>query len=512
MVSMRRTGSFAARLLVSLIAALSLMTATAAQAQAGLLSGVLGVVGGVTSTVVGVLTPGWDDGATTAPVSMSTVASAVGADKLWSRGIDGKGVDVALIDTGVVPVDGLAGTGKIVNGPDISFESQLSDYRYLDTFGHGTHMAGIIAGKDSGSFRGVAPGARIVDLKLAARDGGTDVSQVIAAIDWVTEHHDDPGLNIRVINLSYGTDSRQDYRIDPIAFAVERAQRNGIVVVAAGGNAGSSATSLSDPGLDPFVVSVGAADLKGTASVGDDVMAPFSSRGSSTRAVDVVAPGVSITSLRNPGSQIDEDHPSAVVNERFFRGSGTSQAAAVVSGASALLLQARPDLTPDQVKRLLVGTARPLANTSARDQGAGRIDVSLAAGAATPSRTPQAFEASSGAGSLDAARGSSHVEDGGVALTGEIDIMGSPWTGPTSWSGGNWNGTTWTGTCFCTSSWAGPAWDPAVWTGTTWAGNSWSTDPYSGGKWAGGKWAGGKWAGGKWAGGKWAGGKWAGVW
>jgi serine protease AprX len=488
------------------------MTASAPQAHASLLGGVLGLVGGVTNTLVGVLTPGWDDGATTAPVSMSTVASAVGADRLWGRGVDGRGIDVALIDTGVVPVDGLATAGKVVNGPDISFESQLADYRYLDTFGHGTHMAGIIAGRDSGSFRGIAPGARIIDLKLAARDGGTDVSQVIAAVDWVVQHHDDPGLNIRVINLSYGTDGRQDYRVDPLAAAVEAARGEGIVVVAAGGNAGSDDPSLTDPALDPFVVSVGAADLKGTASVSDDVVAPFSSRGSATRHVDLVAPGVSITSLRNPGSQIDEAHPGAVVNERFFRGSGTSQAAAVVSGASALLLQARPELTPDQVKKLLTTTARPLANASAQEQGAGRIDVNQAAGALTPYRSAQSFEPSTGTGSLEAARGTSHVEDAGVALTGEVDIMGSPWTGPSSWSGGTWNGVTWTGTCFCTASWAGPAWDPAVWTGTTWAGQAWATDPSSGGKWAGGKWTGGKWSGGKWAGGKWTGGKWSSVW
>jgi serine protease AprX len=228
--------------------------------------------------------------------------------------------------------------------------------------------------------------------------------------------------------------------------------------------------------------------------------------------VDLVAPGVSITSLRNPGSQIDEAHPSAVVNERFFRGSGTSQAAAVVSGASALLLQARPELTPDQVKKLLTATADPLANTSALAQGAGRLDVYQASYTATPSQSAQTFEPSTGTGSLEAARGTSHVEDAGVALTGEIDIMGSPWTGPTSWSGGTWNGATWTGTCFCTASWAGAAWDPGVWTGTTWAGQPWTTDPYSGGKWSGGKWSGGKWSGGKWSGGKWTGGKWSSVW
>ena len=154
-------------------------------------------------------------------------------------------------------------------------------------------MASIIAGNDGTKrgFRGVAPGAHIVNVKVGATDGTVDVSQVIAAIDWTVQHRNDPGLNIRVISLSYGTDSLQDYQIDPLTTAVESAWRNGIVVVVSGGNGGTSHPSLTDPATDPYVLAVGAADISGTANKRDDRVADFSSRGNATRSVDVVAPG-----------------------------------------------------------------------------------------------------------------------------------------------------------------------------------------------------------------------------
>ena len=187
-----------------------------------------------------------------------------GAQAWWNAGYTGAGVDVALIDTGVSPVEGLAAPGKILYGPDLSLESQAPNLHNLDTNGHGTFMAGLIAGHDStltapyasapaSAYRGIAPDARIVSVKVGVADGGVDVSQVIAAIDWVIQHRNDDGLNIRVINLSYGTNSTQDYTVDPLAYAAEQAWKNGIVVVAAGGNYGfqshmNNAPALARPG------------------------------------------------------------------------------------------------------------------------------------------------------------------------------------------------------------------------------------------------------------------------
>jgi serine protease AprX len=263
---------------------------------------------------------------------------------MWQKGWTGKGVDVALIDSGVAPVEGLA--MNVINGPDLSFESQASNLTDIDTYGHGTHLAGLIAGRDSSirpgrededvdnAFVGAAPGARIVSVKVAASDGATDVSQVIAAIDWVVEHRNTEGLNIRVLNLSFGTDSTQDYRLDPLAYAAEVAWFHGIVVVVSAGNAGLSTTRLNDPAYDPYVIAVGADDTKGTDDAKDDTIPSWESRGNSERSPDVVAPGKSIVSLRDPGSFVDTQNPTARLGgSRFFKGSGSSQAAAIVSGA-----------------------------------------------------------------------------------------------------------------------------------------------------------------------------------
>jgi hypothetical protein len=329
------------------------------------------------------------------PGSMHNVARAIGADELWAEGIAGKGIDIAVIDSGVVPVEGLLTSSKVVNGPDLSFESQEPELRYLDTFGHGTHMAGIMAGADAGvnpgssdptewGFAGIAPQARIVNMKVADAIGATDVSQVIAAIDWVVQHKDRRGLNIRVLNLSFGTDGTQDPALDPLSYAAQVAWDAGIVVVVAAGNRGFGNPKLNNPALNPSLIAVGAADTQGTIDPGDDTVPDFSSRGDESRSPDFVAPGKSLISLRDPGSFIDESFPEAVVGDRFFRGSGTSQAAAVVSGAVASLLQKHPDLTPDQVKTLLADSAVPLPGADILGQGAGLIDLAAAAGVTSP--------------------------------------------------------------------------------------------------------------------------------
>ncbi len=498
--------------------ALAATLGTTVTANAALLDGTGTVVDGILGEPV---PTGWlyDGTATT----MDEVRSAIGADWMWSRGYTGDGVGVALIDTGVVPVDGLT-SGNVVNGPDLSFESQSDDLRYLDTFGHGTHMAGIIAGHDPGSsldptrFQGIAPDARLTSLKVASYDGAVDVSQVIAAVDWVVEHrNDDPGHPIRVLNLSYGTDGVQDYQVDPLTHAVENAWRAGIVVVVSGGNDGFGSTRLNNPAYDPNVIAVGASDINDTPGLtGDDTVPDFSSRGDASRRVDVTAPGRSVVSLRDPGSYIDTVFPGARYDDRFFKGSGTSQAAAVVSGAVALLLDQRPGLTPDQVKALLRATAASMPMADSAGRGAGEVNLAAAGMAAAPLGS-QLYPRSAGNGSLEAARGTSHVADGDVELSGEKDVQG-PWNADkwagnssdgTSWVGGRWNNRDWTGDCWCATSWSGASWSGRTWAGRTWAGNDWAGRTWAGRTWAGRTWAGGDWAGRTWAGRTWAGWNWS---
>lgn len=456
--------------------------------------------------------------------SMYRVAqSVVKANEYWDAGYTGAGVDIALIDSGVVPVEGLLQPGKVINGPDLSFESQAENLRYLDTFGHGTHMAGIIAGRDTDTpignsntdaFLGIAPGSRIVNVKVADSQGATDVSQVLAAIDWVVQHRNDNGMNIRVINLSFGTDSSQSYVLDPLAFAVEQAWKAGIVVVVAAGNDGNSHI-LRNPASDPFVIAVGASESAKTRTKISNVL-DFSNCGTADRYVDVVVPGKSIVSLRNPGSYADVNYPQARIGDRLFLGSGTSQAAAIVSGAAALILNERPGATPDQVKALLIGSASDLRKASTQCEGAGLIHLGHLMHESTPT-TSQTHVPSVGTGSLEAARGSNHVYDNGVGLFGEQDIFGTAWDGASwstlaaagaSWSGGDWNGASWSGASWSGASWSGASWSGASWSGASWSGASWSSKSWSGASWSGASWSGASWSGASWSGASWSGDVW----
>lgn len=479
---------------------------------------------------------GWDSATLAAqlapqnePGHMSSVTDLVAARSMWSQGHTGQGVDIALIDSGIAPVEGLTVAGKVVNGPDLSFESQYESLRHLDTMGHGTHMAGIMAGRDasvthpsmasSEQFVGVAPDARIVSVKVADAHGVTDVSQVIAAIDWVVQHRTDHGLNIRVLNLSFGTNSTQSSALDPLAHAVEQAWHNGIVVVVATGNDGNG-HALRNPAMDPYVVAVGGLDMNGTLSKSDDFVADFSNCGTSVRSTDVVAPGRSLISLRAPGSYADVENPGAVVNERFFLGSGTSQAAAVVSGLAALLVDADPSRSPDEIKDALLRGASSAVSGSALCTGAGVADGAAASEVRTGGRSRQKHQVSTGLGSLEAARGSDHVAAEGVVLAGEVDIHGNPWRAAnwsqaasalSSWDGGSWNGATWSGSGWTGLSWTGATWSSATWSGLSWTGLSWSGATWSGATWSGATWSGATWSGATWSGLSWSGATWSGL-
>ena len=471
---------------------------------------------------------------TTDAGSLYTTTVQTGAQAYWQAGYTGKGIDVAVIDTGSAPVPGLAGAGKIVNGPDLSFESQAPNLRYLDTYGHGTHMAGIIAGRgdaavsgrypgDTANFLGMAPDARIVSVKVADAMGAADVSQIIAAIDWVVQNKTTGGLNIRVLNLSFGTNTTHPYSIDPLCHAVEAAWRKGITVIAATGNAGYYMTpggaGLTSPARDPYVISVGATDTMKTLTTNDDQVASFSSSGvvgtGGTKNPDLVAPGRSIISLAVPGSYIDQTYgATGAVTGGFMRGSGTSQATAVMSGAAALVLQQHPTWTNNQVKALLTSTAKALTagTLTPAAQGKGTLNLTRALSTTTVAGS-QSYTNSTGAGTLELARGNAHLVDNGVVLNGERDIFGdavstatlaSRRTAGTAWTGGTWNGRMWSG-----SSFAGSNWTATTWSGRMWSGRMWSSEVWSGRMWSGRMWSAGTWTGRMWSGDGWSGNTWS---
>ena len=359
--------------------------------------------------------------------SSSSLTQLVGAQAAWAGGYTGAGVDVAVIDTGIAKVPGLEVAGKVIDGPDLSFDATGSLNPGVDGFGHGTMMASIIAGRDAtatasatgcttclnGSgysdttkFVGVAPEARLINVKVGAADGACDVSQVIAAIDWVAQHAHDPGINIKVLNLSFGTNSTQAYTVDPLAQAAEQAWKHGIVVVAAGGNDGASVTNLADPAYDPYVLAVGGLDTVNTLVKSDDMVAAFAQHGTAARPVDVVAPATHLLGLRVPGSFVDTlPTNSGKVGTRFQRGSGTSEAAAAVSGVAALIAQKYPTATPDTIKALIKANAawfgKPTVSNVTR--GTGLVDAGKALSALL-SVSLQTATASTGSGTLDGSR------------------------------------------------------------------------------------------------------------
>jgi serine protease AprX len=246
-------------------------------------------------------------------------------------------------------------------------------------------------------------------------------------------------------------------------------------------------------------------------------VAPFTATGGGNRrALDLLAPGVHVQGLRVPGSTIDTVYgATGRLGDRFFRGSGTSEAAALMSGAAALVLAQRPDLTPDQVKQLLTSTADRLPRAGHK-QGAGLVDAYDAAFGGRPGpAVQQDFRPSTGTGSLEASRGTVHVSAGRSTLRGEYDAHGNPVdTGDLAGleaAGASWAGASWAAASWAAASWAGASWDGASWDGASWDGASWDGASWDGASWDGASWDGASWDGASWDGASWDGASWDGA-
>jgi serine protease AprX len=429
-------------------------------------------------------------------------------------GIDGSGVTVAMIDTGVAHHEDFG--NRVLARVDFT-PGGAGD----DQFGHGTHLAGVIAGDggaSAGKWRGVAPGADLVSVKVAGADGSTDVSVVIAALQWVVTHRDQYG--IKVLNLSFGTDSIQPYAIDPLDAAVERAWAAGITVVVSAGNRGPDLGTIAKPADDPYVITVGAADLNQTGERWDDEVAPFSSRGPTQDGFekpDLVAPGTTIVATRDAGSAVDQLHPDAVVDENYFKGTGTSQAGAVVSGVAALMYEANPNLTPRRVKGILMGTTYKSA-VYRIGGGEGLVDAAGAVLAATSDvANPNAgLIRSTGLGALEGSRGRFHVDvdldDDGLPdlLVGERDVLGDPWDS-TSWSSTSWSSDTWSSTSWSSLIAENAGWSSTSWSSTSWSGMSWNSTSWSSNSWGSTSWSSTSWSSTSWSSTSWSSNSWSSV-
>jgi serine protease AprX len=306
--------------------------------------------------------------------------SATGVSAAWNAGFTGAGIGVAVIDSGINDShpdlkDSSETNSRVVYHQDFTgtATSNASGGHY-DLYGHGTHVAGIIGGNgylSGGHYAGVAPGVNLVDLRaLDANGSGTD-STVIAAIQRAIALQST--YNIRVINLSLGRGIPVSYTLDPLCQAVESAWKSGIVVVVAAGNLGrlningsNGFGTVTAPGNDPFVLTVGASKSNGSSSALAETKASYSSKGPTTYdhvvKPDIMAPGNDIVSLVAPGTTLAAEYPAQLItgtdgNNDYMKLSGTSMATPAVAGAVALLLQEQGTLTPDQVKARLMKTA-----------------------------------------------------------------------------------------------------------------------------------------------------------
>lgn len=301
----------------------------------------------------------------------------LGVDKIWDKGFTGKGVTIAVIDTGIYPHkdfgDRIIGFKDFVNGRTQPYDDQ----------GHGTHVAGDAAGDgamSSGKYKGTAPEASLVGIKSLDKNGAGKFSDIIKGIMWATENKEK--YNIKVLNMSLGGPAFSSYKDDPICQAVEKAMDKGIMPVIAAGNSGPKAFTVGSPGSDPKVLTVGAFDDKGTVAKHDDEIAKFSSRGptkvDNLTKPDLLSPGVNITAPTSYGSVLDS-HPSvAHAGPDYITISGTSMATPVMAGIVADFIQARPDMKPDELKELFTSTARLLPKLDANQQGHGIVQPELA--------------------------------------------------------------------------------------------------------------------------------------
>jgi serine protease AprX len=458
-------------------------------------------------------------------VSGATYRATVGAPSAAA----GAGVTVALVDTGVADSTDLAGRVRHVN---------VSGGPAGDGYGHGTFMAGLIAGDGSssdGTYTGVAPQARLLDVQVARADGSTSLSRVVAGLQAVADAAA-VDSSVRVVSLALSSGSPLPPSADPLSRALGRLWARGLTVVVAAGNDGPATGTVTSPGSDPTLITVGSLDENGTSGRDDDVVSDFSARGTASGSAkpDLVAPGAHLVSLRAAGSLADVENPTSRVGSAYFTGSGTSMAEAVTAGAAAVLIGTRPALTPDTVKRLLTRTAYRSSTLEKRDgAGAGGLDLSAAVAAAPAaalvpaSRRVAALAADTyGPDPADAAAWETF---GQAWADGDLETVAAVWvtlsertrrwaatafaiamvTGNARtddgeyaaleklarrWSTEAWNARRWSTDEWVARRWSTGAWDARRWSLAEFAARRWSEEDWSARRWSETAWDARRWS------------------
>ncbi len=391
-----------------------------------------------------------DEISLTAGTAPESNIRSIGADQLWHgpQPLDGTGVTVAVVDSGIAAHPDLQQDSRDRSRIAYTLDLTGSDAS-SDRYGHGTHVAGIIGGngnQSQGRYRGVAPGVNLLDIRVSDGEGMTYSSDLITGLQWIYENKD--AHNIRVVNISLNSTVPESYHNSPINAAVELLWFTGITVVVSAGNNGTGygPVPLFAPANDPFVITVGAVDGRNTNQVDDDRVANFSAYGTTSDGIakpDLVAPGQNIVSLSaGTKASLILKHPSHVVDHNYFRMSGTSMAAPTVSGAIALLLQAEPNLLPDQIKHRLQSTANQnWRGYSSERAGAGQLNIYAAVHNKTKAAANQQITISK------------MLSNGSLPVT---------WNNQ-SWSSVSWNSVSWNSVSWNSVSWNSVSWNSCVW-------------------------------------------------
>jgi serine protease AprX len=439
--------------------------------------------------------------------------SVIGAPTAWNS-VTGRGIGVALVDTGVAETEDLA--GSVVASADLTPEQN-----FVDTYGHGTFMAGLIAGdgtSSNGRYVGIAPGAHLLSVKVAGADGGTNLGKVLYALQLVA--HSRVRFNTRVMLLALSSTETIAPEEDPLTVALEALWAYGVFVVVPAGNSGPGPRTITSPGIDPVLMTVGAVDDHGTATTSDDTVPDWTAQGPTAFGAakpDVAAPGRSLISLRAPGSTVDREHASARVSDAYFKGTGTSMSAAVTAGAAALVLEANRGVTPNAMKSLLTSQARPIAGETSR-VGAGVLNV------ASSLTSLRANDEGQSNDNDDHNRWKPALPPVNPGIEGTFDWFGNRSIGwrwlarewdarewaARAWDARSWDAREWAARAWDNASWNARQWDARQWDGRTWDARQWDGRSWDGRTWDGRTWDGRTWDGRTWDGRSWDGRSWDG--
>jgi len=445
----------------------ALAAGAAVESAGGVVTRDLSIIGGVAANVPGSsltllgMTPGiivTPDAAiersarsVTPPPTVSgpknTYLDTTGVRQVWNLRdksglrLTGRGIGIAIVDSGISSDADFNSISRDSFNPNASSVN--------DTFGHGTHVAGIAAGNGSANpaLAGVAPGVDIISCRIADEEGNASESDAVAALQFIFENR--VKYNIRVVNLSVNCGVPQSYTESPLDAAAEILWFNGIVVVASAGNNANTGvqTINAAPANDPFIITVGAADEKATTAISDDVVASFSAYGVTRDGVakpDIIAPGTNIWSVLSKSSEWASIAPDRVSPDgEYFRISGTSMAAPMVAGTAALLLQDEPNLTPDQVKYRLIMSGRNVA-------GADGNYPYLSAYAAVTGNSSQS-------------------DNTGIPVSTLLTTGENPVNSSVMWNSVMWNSVMWNSVMWNSVMWNSVMWNSVMWNSVMWA-------------------------------------------